>query len=65
MLTFAQCEEIAIKFLSMYFPAFLPFLQIKVKDASFNEEHRAFFYFGLFVQDSDFLGNSNDLGGTF
>lgn len=51
MLTFAQCEEIAIKFLSMYFPAFLPFLQIKVKDASFNEEHRAFFYFGLFVQD--------------
>lgn len=48
-LSFKQCEEMAVKFLNTYFPAFLPYLQMKVQDASFNEVHRAFFRFHLFV----------------
>lgn len=50
-LNFEQCEEVAVKFLNTYFPAFIPYMKMKVKDASLNEEHRAFFHFGLFVQD--------------
>ena len=49
-LSFEQCEEIAVKFLNTYFPMFIPYLQMKVQDESFNEANRAFFHFGLFVQ---------------
>lgn len=46
-LSFAQCEEVAVKFLHTYFPAFVPYLQMKVQEASFNEVHRASFNFQL------------------
>ena len=49
-LSFDQCEVVAVKFLNTYFPSFVPYLQMKEQDASFNEEHRAFFHFTLFVQ---------------
>ncbi|MEG0473037.1 MAG: sigma-70 family RNA polymerase sigma factor [Solibacillus sp.] len=48
-LSFKQCEKIAVKFIKTYFPAFIPYLHMKVKDASFNEANRASFHFNLFV----------------
>lgn len=48
-LSFEQCEEVAVKFLNTYFSSFVPYLQMKVQDASFNEAHRAVFHFHLFV----------------
>lgn len=50
-LSFNQCEEIAVKFLNTYFPAFVPYLQMKVTDASFNEAHRALFHFQLVIEN--------------
>lgn len=48
-LSFEQCETIALKFINTYYPAFVPYFQMKVNDADFDEEHRAFFRFQLVV----------------
>lgn len=46
-LSFEACLNIACAFIATYFTEYLPFLQLNLKEAEFNEVHRAFFTFPL------------------
>lgn len=55
-LSYAACEHIALTFLHTYFHSFIPHLKMHIHNPSLNEEERAFFHFGLFIDDMPIEG---------
>ena len=48
-LTFEECRNIAVSFIATYYREYIPYLQMKLEEPSFNELHRAFFTFPITV----------------
>lgn len=48
-LTFKECRNIALTFITTYYREYVPYLQMKLEAPSFNELHRACFIFSLTV----------------
>ena len=58
-LSYEACRNIAISFITTYYREYVPYLQMKLDEPSFNELHRACFIFSLTVDefhvDSEFF----------
>ena len=58
-LSYEECQNIAISFIATYYSEYIPYLQMKLDEPSFNELHRACFMFSLTVDgyhvDSEFF----------
>lgn len=48
--SFEQCRDIAIQFIATYYSEYIPYLQVKMEDPSFNNLNRAFFVFPVTVE---------------
>ena len=50
-LSYEECRNIAISFITTYYREYVPYLQMKLDEPSFNKLHRACFVFSLTVDD--------------
>ena len=57
-LTYEKCKNIAVSFLTTYYRDYIPYLQMRLEDPSFNEHHRAFFMFPILVDGYRMDGES-------